>query len=152
MMAPLVDAASVASGDFNITKVSTSCAPALSKNEKQLYLAVNSFDFSFGYLLELDSTTLQPINKVRLIDPASGNDALITDQSSASPTVGPDGDVFYGVLKSPFPSHNDRGWLLPFSGNLRLEKIPRAASVGMTRHRSSMHRWSRPTTGRRAIS
>ncbi len=117
-------AASAASSDFGINKVSTSCAPALSRNEKQLYVAVNSFDFSPGYLLELDATTLQPLNKVRLIDPASGNDALLTDQSSATPTVGPDGDVFYGVLESPFPSHNDRGWLLHFSGNLRRTKIP----------------------------
>lgn len=44
------------------------------------------------------------MNKVRLIDPVSQSDALITDESSASPAVGPDGDVFFGVLENPFPS------------------------------------------------
>lgn len=117
-------AASAASGDPAITKVNMNCAPALSKNERQLYVGVGNVDFGYGYLVELDATTLQPINKVRLKDPASGNDAFITDQSSATPTVGPDNDVFYGVLENPFPSHNDRGWLLHFSGNLKREKIP----------------------------
>jgi hypothetical protein len=100
------------------------CAPALSTDERHLYVAVNSSDFGFGYLLQLDATTLQPLNKVRLKDPAFGNDALITDQSSATPTVGPDGDVYFGVLENPFPFHHDRGWLLHFSGDLRQEKIP----------------------------
>lgn len=117
-------AASVASGDPGITKVDMSCAPALSKNERQLYVGVNSSDFGYGYLLQLDATTLQPINKVLLKDPASGNLALIPDDSSATPTVGPDGDVYFGVLENPFPSHNDRGWLLHFSGNLKRTKIP----------------------------
>jgi hypothetical protein len=117
-------AASAASGDPGITKVNMNCAPALSKNEKHLYVGVDSFDFGYGYLLELDAATLQPINKVRLKDPASGNDALITDQSSGAPTIGPDGDVFFGVLENPFPSHNDRGWLLHFSANLTKEKVP----------------------------
>jgi hypothetical protein len=117
-------AASVAAGDATITKVNMNCAPALSRNEKQLYVGVGNADFGYGYLVELDAATLQPMNKVRLTDPASGNDAFITDESSATPTVAPDGDVFFGVLENPFPSHNDRGWLLHFSANLRREKIP----------------------------
>jgi hypothetical protein len=116
--------AAVASGDPSITKINMNCAPALSTDERHLYVAVNSSDFGFGYLLQLDATTLQPLNKVRLKDPAFGNDALITDQSSATPTVGPDGDVYFGVLENPFPFHHDRGWLLHFSGDLRQEKIP----------------------------
>jgi hypothetical protein len=116
--------AAAASNDVNITKVNMNCAPALSKDERFLYVGVNSFDFGFGYLLELDATTLQTVNQVRLMDPASGTDALITDESSATPTVGPDGDVFFGVLENPFPAHNDRGWLLHFSADLRQQKIP----------------------------
>jgi hypothetical protein len=116
--------AAVASDDPSITKINMNCAPALSNDEKNLYIGVNSSDFGFGYLLELNSTTLQPFNKVRLKDPFSGSDALITDQSSATPTVGPDGDVYFGVLENPFPFHNDRGWLLHFSADLRHEKIP----------------------------
>ena len=48
----------------------------------------------------------------------------MTDESSASPTVGPDGDVYYGVLESPFPGHNDRGWLLHFNRDLWVQKTP----------------------------
>ena len=100
------------------------CSPAVSKDGKTIYVAVNSGDFGFGYLLALNSATLQTMASARLIDPASGMDATMTDQSSATPTVGPDGDVYYGVLENPFPSHNDRGWLLHFSGDLKQSKIP----------------------------
>ncbi len=112
------------SGDFSISEVSMSCAPALSQDGTILYVAVSSGDFGFGYLLALDSTTLAVINKVRLTDPSSGFDATMTDDSSATPTVGPDGDVYYGVLESPFPFHNDRGWLLHFNRDLSVQKIP----------------------------
>src|SRR5436190_2114681 len=53
---------------------------------------------------------------------ATGNDALLPDDGTASPTVGPDGDVYFGVLENPFPSNHDRGWLLHFSGNLSQTK------------------------------
>jgi hypothetical protein len=72
-----------------------------SANEGIVYVAVNSFDFGFGYLLALDSRTLLPINSVRLIDPQSGFDSTMADETSASPTVGPDGDLYYGVLRIP---------------------------------------------------
>jgi len=117
--------ASFAANDPGITKVDMSCAPALSLDGKILYVGVNSFDFGFGYLLALDSGTLTTITAVRLIDPSTGFDAEIPDESSASPTVGPDGDVYFGVLEDPFPSqHNDRGWLLHFNGDLTQQKIP----------------------------
>jgi len=61
---------------------------------------------------------------VLLIDPSSGLDAQLCDCSSATPTVGPDGDVYFGVLENPFPDHNDRGWLLHFSSDLSVTKIP----------------------------
>jgi hypothetical protein len=67
---------------------------------------------------------LQTINSVRLTDPSSGLDADIPDASSATPTVGPDGDVYFGVLENPFPSHNDRGWLLHFNRDLTQQKTP----------------------------
>jgi hypothetical protein len=116
--------AAVASGDPSITKVNMNCAPALSRDERHLYVGVNSFDFSFGYLLELNARTLQPEHQVRLTDPSTGFDALIPDESSATPAVGPDGDVFYGVLEDPFPFHHDRGWLLHFSADLSVQKTP----------------------------
>jgi hypothetical protein len=116
--------ASAASGDPQITKLNMNCAPALSLDGTHVYLGVNNIDDGFGYLLELDAKTLQPINKARLVDPVSGDDADISDLSSASPTVGPDGDVFIGVLENPFPSNHERGWLLHFSADLTVQKTP----------------------------
>ncbi len=118
-----VSAATV-SNDPSITKVAMNCAPALSPDGKTLYVAVGNVDFGIGDLLALDSTTLQLIRQVRLTDPATGLDATITDNSSATPTVGPDGDVYFGVLEDPFPDHNDRGWLLHFNSDLSQQKIP----------------------------
>jgi hypothetical protein len=111
-------------GDPFITEISMSCAPALSPDGKILYVAVSSGDFGYGYLLALNTITLAVINRVLLTDPSSGFAATMTDESSASPTVGPDGDVYYGVLESPFPLHNDRGWLLHFNSDLSVQKIP----------------------------
>jgi hypothetical protein len=116
-----VSAASL-SGDATIKEVSISCAPALSPDGSILYVAVD--DGEFGYLLEVNAATLTLINKVRLLDPSSGEDAFIYDASSSSPTIGPDGDVYYGVLENPFPNHNDRGWLLHFSSDLSRTKTP----------------------------
>jgi len=116
--------ATAISGDSAITKVATSCAPALSHDGSTIYVAVDSQDFGFGYLVALNSTTLAVVNHVRLTDPSSGLDATFTDESSATPTVGPDGDVYFGVLENPFPDHNDRGWLLHFNHDLSKQKIP----------------------------
>jgi hypothetical protein len=113
-----------ASGDPAMTKINMGSAPALSPDEKHLYVGASNFDFGSGDLVELNAATLQLEHAVRLIDPASGLDAEITDSSSAAPTVGPDGDVYFGVLENPFPSHNDRGWLLHFSGDLQQQKTP----------------------------
>jgi hypothetical protein len=117
-------AATTAASDPQITKVDMSCAPALSLDEKTVYVGVNNTDFGFGYLLALNSQTLKTIGEVRLTDPNSGLDATIPDESSAAPTVGPDGDVYFGVLENPFPDHNDRGWLLHFNSTLSQQKIP----------------------------
>jgi hypothetical protein len=116
--------ASAAANDPSITKVSMACAPALSTDGVLVYVAVNDFDFGFGYLVALNSGTLKPLRAVRLKDPASGLDAALSDDSSAAPTVGPDGDVYYGVLENPFPDHNDRGWLLHFNKSLSQTKTP----------------------------
>jgi hypothetical protein len=114
--------AATLSGDSSITEVSISCAPALSPDGGILYVAVD--DGTSGYLLAVNSATLALIGKVRLTDPSSGLDAWIYSGSSATPTVGPDGDVYFGVLENPFPDHNDRGWLLHYNSDLTQTKIP----------------------------
>jgi len=114
--------AATLSGDSSITEVSISCAPALSSDGTILYVAVD--DGTAGYLLAVNSTTLALIGRVRLTDPSSGMDAQIYSGSSATPTVGPDGDVYFGVLENPFPNHNDRGWLLHYNSGLSQTKTP----------------------------
>ncbi len=114
--------AAALSGDPTMTEVSISCAPALSPDGSILYVAVDNG--SYGYLLAVNSTTLALINRAPLIDPSSGWDAYIYSGSSATPTVGPDGDVYFGVLENPFPNHNDRGWMLHFNADLSQTKIP----------------------------
>ncbi len=116
-----VSAASL-SGDSSIYEVSMSAAPALSLDGSIVYVSVDNGDY--GYLVAVNSVTLAPINKVLMKDPSSGQTAIIFDASSASPTVGPDGDVYFGVIENPFPNHNDRGWLLHYNADLTQTKIP----------------------------
>lgn len=117
-------------GDANINdRVVYNCAPAISNNGQTVYVAVNNGSsgvFATGDLVAVNSSTLAVQNRVALIDPSSGSPAYLPDIGTASPTVGPDGDVYMGVLENSFPHNNDRGWLLHFSGDLLTTKIPGA--------------------------
>jgi len=121
--------ASVTGFASDMTKVQHGCAPALSADGATLYVTVNATDgtgSSAGWLVALRTSDLSLRGKVRLKDPRSGADAIVEDASTASPTIGPDGDVYVGVLENPFPANNDRGWLLHFSGSLLTTKTPAA--------------------------
>ena len=122
-----VSATSLAGSDPSVTQVALNCAPALSNDGQTVYVAVsggNEFDAN-GYLVSLNAATLAPIAHVSLFDPLSGSRATVSSDSSAAPTVGPDGDVYYGVLESPCCySHNDRGWMLHFDSTLATLKTP----------------------------
>jgi len=108
-----------------VSQVVMNCAPALSNDHKTLYIAVNNGYSGYGYLVALDSRNLAPLTGVRLKDAMfPANDANVIDDGTASPTVGPDGDVYFGVLENPFPSNHDRGWLLHFNGALTQTRIP----------------------------
>jgi hypothetical protein len=115
-------AASAAAGDPGIIKVVTNNAPALSNDQQTLYIAVSNG--GSGYLVALNSTTLAPKTKVALVDPGSGAPSDLPDDGTASPMVGPDGGVFYGVLENPFAS--SKGWMLHFSADLSQEFTPGA--------------------------
>lgn len=124
-------AASNAAGDAAIKKVSQNCAPALSNDHKTLYFAVNNSatwsDFTdYGYLVAVDSRTLAPLASVLLKDVKFSTNAYVPDDATASPMVGPDGDVYYGVLENPAYSNNDRGWMLHFNSTLTQSKLPGA--------------------------
>jgi uncharacterized repeat protein (TIGR01451 family) len=123
--ATYTSAATASGGAFN--HALTNAAPALSKDGQHLYVVVSTgFGFGTGELLELNSATLAPQASAALKDPSSGQNALLPDDGTASPMVGPDGDVYFGVLENPFPANHDRGWMLHFSGDLSQVKTPGA--------------------------
>ena len=109
-------------GNPAINGVALNCAPALSPSGTTVYITVTSP--ARGILAGLDAITLRPRFHVLLKDPVSGLPAGISPDSSASPTVGPDGDVYYGVQENPFPSHDGRGWLLHYNATLTQTKTP----------------------------
>ena len=116
-----------AASNAGISAVAMNCAPALGNDHKTLYVAVSSGYYGYGYLVALDSRTLTPLASVRLKDvltPAS--DASMYGDSTASPTIGPDGDVYFGVVENPCCVNHDRGWLLHFDGALTQTKTPGA--------------------------
>jgi hypothetical protein len=120
--------ASTIAGDAQIQKVATNSAPAVSNDLSTVYVAVNAPDAQNaaqkGYLVALDSTTLAVKSRVLLLDPATAAVAQVPDNGTASPTVGPDGDVFFGVLESNNGAHHFRGWLLHFDSTLGQTLIP----------------------------
>jgi hypothetical protein len=125
-----VFAGQAANDSVNITKAATNVAPALSPNGQNVYAVVdnvgnpnnnggNSNLGTISYLVELNSTTLAPIKQVLLKDPSAPTKTAIVDEdSTASPVVGPDGDVYFGVYGSSPTSHDGRGWLLHYSASL----------------------------------
>ncbi|HZX96311.1 MAG TPA: hypothetical protein VFE90_17450 [Myxococcales bacterium] len=110
--------ASTISNDATITQAAMNSAPALSPDGSTLYVVVDSRDHANAYLIALDSATLAVKARVLLVDPVTGAPATVDDNASSSPTVGPDGDVYYGVIESAPGAHGDRGWLLHFSPDL----------------------------------
>jgi hypothetical protein len=121
-----VSAASLCN-DNNIKKVALNCAPALTTDLSTLYVAVNQSNFSYGYLCKVNTSNLSAAASVRLRDPRnSGWDAAVPDDGSATPTIGPDGDVYYGVLEYNFPSNHARGWMLHYDSGLATVKTPGA--------------------------
>ncbi len=117
--------AGTAANDVNIGRDSHNSAPALSNDESTVYVVVKSAGTdTYGYLLGLDSNTLATKYKVFLKDPRANNanNATILDDSTASPTIGPDNDVYFGIFGNPY--NGSRGFLLHFSSDLTVEKAP----------------------------
>ena len=119
-----------AAADQSMTGVGMNCAPAFSADLKTVYVSVS--DGKAGYLLALNSRTLAPIARVRLKDPESGRDATLSIDTSTTPTVGPDGDVYYGVVENPCCENHHRGWLLHFDSTLAVLKTPGAFGYDTT--------------------
>jgi hypothetical protein len=120
--------ATTATGSASFVKPMTNCAPALSLDESTLYVVLNAAvpagARAAGRLVALDAATLATKAQVALNDPATGTAAWVSDDATSSPLVGPDGDVYIGVLESAGQSHNLRGWLLHFNAALTQSKTP----------------------------
>ena len=115
--------AGTAANDTNIRRDSHNSAPALSNDETTLYVvAKSSTSNSYAYLLGLNSTTLALKYRVFLRDPRNGSGVGASDDSTASPTVAPDNDVYLGILSNP--GNGSRGFLLRFSADLSVTKTP----------------------------
>lgn len=105
-----MDAATFSGTGASGLRVGTNSAPAVSNDGSTIYVGVTG---NGNYLAAINSTTLAPVNHVAL------NGSLI-DQSTASPTVGPDGDVYFGVLYG----YHFRGTLEHFHADLSQALAP----------------------------
>ena len=121
-----VSATALAGGDSSITQLQMNGAPALNTAGSIVYVGLNAGNFTAGYLASANASTLAPLAHVRATDPNTHQNATILDDSSAAPTIGPDGDVYYGVFETSCCSNHDRGWLLHFNSTLATSKLPGA--------------------------
>lgn len=121
-----ITALAASGGDGSISSIPLNCAPALSLDDLTLYFAVSTGSNGDGYLVSVNSRSLAPVAHARLFDPAFGTFAAVIDDSSASPTVGPDGDVYFGVYATSCCTNQDKGWLLHFDKTLTQARTPGA--------------------------
>ena len=75
--------------------MATNAAPALSNDGNTLYVLESTGNWGSGKLVAMNSHTLAVTAQVTLIDPHTGNNAAIVNDGTASPMVGPDGDVYH---------------------------------------------------------
>lgn len=110
-------AANVSTGTVN--RFPSGMAPALSNDEQTVYFCAAAPD---AYLIGVNASNLAPKYAVAMRDPRNGNIVSISGSSTASPLVGPDGDVYYGVFGNPF--NGSRGFLMHYNSSLTVTKIP----------------------------
>lgn len=103
-------------------------APALSNDLRSVYIGLRKPGTSTAWLVKLNATDPGPNNpspslntlglqaKVRAVDPYTGADAQMIQESSASPMVAPDGHVFMGVFGSSW--RESHGWMLQYDKDL----------------------------------
>ncbi len=117
-------------------EVQTNCEPAISNDGTHLYVAYASCSgppgsaygsweyYANPKLDELNTSDLSKVATVGLTIPVSTPTdpdafAYVMDDGTATPMVGPDGDVYYGV----WYNNIERGFMLHYSGDLTTQKL-----------------------------
>jgi hypothetical protein len=109
----------VGASSAGMTQVTTNCAPAISNDGSTVYVAMSNGISGTGRLVALNASTLTPTSSVALTDPKSASNAPLPNVGTASPMVGPDGDVYMGVFDN---ENTSRGWMDHFSSDLSITK------------------------------
>ena len=115
-----------AANDPGLGQAVLNSAPAISPDGSTVYVALSNGNR--GDLVALNSSTLATTAVRPLKDPVTGNDAFLPDDSTASPTVAPDGHVYFGVRENP--SSTGKGWLLGFNSDLTPTATPYPGGFG----------------------
>ena len=105
--------AATAAGNANASRPIYNCAPAISNDGTEVYMS-----FTGNVLAGMSVADLTNLHSVVPLDPKTGNDASFFDDGTSSPTVAPDGDVFYGGFDNPFSYTHLRGYLYHFTHDL----------------------------------
>lgn len=113
-----VDVNTLSGGDSGIDRVAFNSAPAITADGSTLYCAIAAGGWGRGYLVSVDTKTLNVNHRIQMLDPLNNQPASVVADGTSSPLIAPDGSVFFGVLENSFASNNDRGWMLHYSGDL----------------------------------
>jgi hypothetical protein len=88
--------------------------PTLSNDGSTIYVVENVQNSSESHIIALSTATMQKTADAILLDPSGNELDALGEESSASPLVGPDGDVYFGGMYGDYY----RGWLTHFDKNL----------------------------------
>ena len=108
--ASFVTAASLApAGDTTIRTISLGSAPAVTTDGSKVYVAISTNNATStgnqtgsGYLVSLNASNLSVAERTDTRDVVTpANRSRLTNISTSSPTIGPNGDVYFGVLENP---------------------------------------------------